>query len=85
MSSHRSSKAYHNSEKVKQLEAKIIAAAKNRNLPIQHILFTTITDKEWGERIIALIRWLIDYVVHHCCKDCAYDGTNPVTPVQCPI
>tara|TARA_B100000029_G_scaffold65731_1_gene58669 strand:+ start:1950 stop:3194 length:1245 start_codon:yes stop_codon:yes gene_type:complete len=39
------------------LESKLLAAAKKAKIPVLYILFLPLEDKEWGERLIALICW----------------------------
>ena len=39
------------------LEGKLLATAQKNQIPVQHILFLPIKDKEWGERLVALISW----------------------------
>ncbi|WP_320666500.1 AMP-binding protein [Prochlorococcus sp. MIT 1307] len=39
------------------LEARILKYAKTNNLPIQNIILLPISDDEWGQRLIGLVRW----------------------------
>ncbi len=39
------------------LEGRLLEAARSTDIPIRDLLFSTIEDNEWGERIIALISW----------------------------
>jgi len=43
-----------------QLEARLLVAAKTAGLPLEAVLFLGVRDREWGERLVALVRWLPD-------------------------
>jgi O-succinylbenzoic acid--CoA ligase len=40
-----------------QLEVRLMAAAREVGLPVQAMLFLGVQDPEWGERLVALVRW----------------------------
>ena len=45
------------------LEDKLTILANDAGIPIEKVLFLPIKDSEWGERIIALIKWKNDHEV----------------------
>jgi O-succinylbenzoic acid--CoA ligase len=40
-----------------QLEVRLMAAAREAGLPVKAMLFLGVQDPEWGERLVALVRW----------------------------
>lgn len=40
-----------------QLEARLMAAARSASLPLEAVLLLAVADREWGERLVALVRW----------------------------
>ena len=40
-----------------QLEVRLMAAAREVGLPLKAMLFLGVQDPEWGERLVALVRW----------------------------
>ncbi len=42
---------------LEQLEPKLSLAAKKVGLPIQYLIFIPINEDEWGQRLVALVRW----------------------------
>jgi O-succinylbenzoic acid--CoA ligase len=40
-----------------QLEVRLMAAAQKVGLPLKAVLFLGVHDPEWGERLVALVRW----------------------------
>ena len=40
-----------------QLEARLMAAAREVGLPLKAVLFLGVHDREWGERLEALVCW----------------------------
>ena len=40
-----------------QLEVRLMAAARVVGLPLKAVLFLGVQDLEWGERLVALVRW----------------------------
>jgi O-succinylbenzoic acid--CoA ligase len=40
-----------------QLEVRLMAAAREAGLPVKAMLFLGVQDSEWGERLVALVRW----------------------------
>ena len=40
-----------------QLEGRLMAAAREVGLPLKVVLFLGVQDPEWGERLVALVRW----------------------------
>ncbi len=43
-----------------KLEQELLELAKTANIPLKLILFVPVKNKEWGERLVALIRWKKD-------------------------
>ena len=40
-----------------QLEQRLLREARNQGLPLDAVLFLGLVNREWGERLVALIRW----------------------------
>ena len=40
-----------------QLEERLMAAARSASLPLGAVLLLAVSDREWGERLVALVRW----------------------------